>query len=104
MRASFDTREPQQIPVYILNQAEVAASVVFKGKETVQFAGRTADLNHLTISGTPPQGPPISADFWVDDSRKIIKMAVPSQGVEAYQEGFEPKVPVAGAQPPAPKG
>ena len=103
MRASFDTHDSQHIPVYILGQAEVAASVVFKGKETVQFAGRAVDLNHLTVSGTPPQGPPISADFWVDDSRKIIKMTVPSQGVEAYQDGFEPKAPAAG-QPPAPKG
>jgi len=103
MRASFDTNDAQQIPVYILGQAEVAANVVFKGKEPVQFAGRTADLNHLTVSGTPPQGPPLSADFWVDDSRKIIKMAVPAQGVEAYQDGFEPKAPAAG-QPAAPKG
>jgi len=28
----------------------------------------------------------------VDDSRKLIKLAVPSQGVEAYQAGFEPAV------------
>ncbi len=40
MRASFDTRDAQQIPVYILGQAEVAASVVFKGKEQVEFAGQ----------------------------------------------------------------
>jgi hypothetical protein len=104
MRASFDTGDAQQIPVYILGQAEVEASVVFKGKESVEFAGRTADLNHLNVTGTPPQGPPISADFWVDDNRKIIKMAVPSQGVEAYQDGFAPKAPAATSQPAAPKG
>jgi len=92
MRASFDTDRPQQFPVYVLGQAEVNANVVFKGLEHVDFAGKSAELNHLAVSGTTPQGQPISLDFWVDDSRKLIKIAVPSQGVEAYQEGFEPSV------------
>jgi hypothetical protein len=105
MRASFDNHESQQIPVYVLGQAEVTANVVFKARERVEFAGdKTAELNHLTVSGTTPQGQAISMDFWVDDSRKIIKMAVPSQGVEAFQDGFEPKTPAVAPQPSAPKG
>jgi hypothetical protein len=98
MRASFDTREPQEFPVYVIGQAEVKASVVFKGRERVEFAAKTAELNHLAVTGTTPQGQPISLDFWVDDNRKLIKIAVPSQGVEAYQGGFEPK-PHAAAAP-----
>ena len=90
MRASFDNHDPQQFPVYVLGQAEVSATVVFKGREHVDFAGKSAELNHLAVSGTSPQGQAISLDFWVDDNRKLIKIAVPSQGVEAYQEGFEP--------------
>ena len=50
----------------------------------------------------------MSLDFWVDDNRKLIKIAVPAQGVEAYQEGFEPNVAPKPAppasQPEAPKG
>ncbi len=95
MRASFDTREPQEFPVYVIGQAEVNASVVFKGREQVEFAAKTAELNHLSVSGTTPQGQPISLDFWVDDNRKLIKIAVPSQGVEAYQDGFEPRARAA---------
>ena len=64
----------------------------FKGREKVDFAGKSAELNHLAANGTSPQGQAISLDFWVDDNRKLIKIAVPSQGVEAYQEGFEPGV------------
>jgi hypothetical protein len=90
VRASFDTHEPQQFPVYVLGQAEVNATVVFKGREHVDFSGKSAELNHLAVNGTSPQGQPISLDFWVDDNRKLIKIAVPSQAVEAYQEGFEP--------------
>jgi hypothetical protein len=104
MRASFGSHEPQQFPVYVIGQAEVDASVVFKGRESVEFAGKTAELNHLSVTGSTPQGQPISLDFWVDDNRKIIKMAVPSQGVEAFQDGFEPKAPAAVSEQPAPKG
>ena len=104
MRASFDTHEAQQFPVYVIGQAEVNASVVFKGREKVDFFGKSAELNHLAVSGSTPQGQPIILDFWVDDNRKLIKIAVPSQGVEAYQEGFEPKTtPVAASQLGAPK-
>jgi hypothetical protein len=95
MRADFKNQDPQQFPVYVLGQAEVNATAVFKGREAVEFAGKTVDLNHLSVSGTTPQGQPIALDFWVDDSRKVIKMAVPSQGVEAYQEGFDRKAPAA---------
>ena len=104
MRASFDTHDAQQFPVYVLGQAEVTASVVFKARERVEFASQTAELNHLNVSGTTPQGQSISMDFWVNDNRKIIKMSVPSQGVEAFQDGFEPKAPAAGSQQSAPKG
>jgi hypothetical protein len=92
MRASLDTHEAQQFPVYVLGQAEVNASVEFKGRERVDFAGKSAELNHLAVSGTSPQGQPLSLDFWVDENRKLIKIAVPSQAVEAYQEGFEPNI------------
>ncbi len=98
MRAKLDTRDPQQFPVYVIGQAEVTATVVFKGREPVDFAGKSAELNHLNVSGSTPQGQPISLDFWVDDSRKLIKIAVPSQGVEAYQEGFEPAARATAAQ------
>jgi len=92
LRVSLDSQQPQQFPVYVLGQGEVDATVVFKAREHVDFAGKSAELNHLTVSGTSPQGQPISLDFWVDDNRRLIKIAVPSQGVEAYQEGFEPSI------------
>jgi len=99
MRAKFDNQEPQHFPIYVLGQAEVTATVVFKAREQVEFAAKTAELNHLSVSGTTPQGQAISMDFWVDDNRKLIKVAVPSQGVEAFQEGFEPKrAPAAAAE------
>ena len=93
MRADLKNQDPQQFPVYVLGQAEVPATVVFKGREPVEFANKTADLNHIAVNATTPQGQAISLDFWLDDSRKVIKIAVPSQGVEAYQDGFERKAP-----------
>jgi hypothetical protein len=99
MRAEMKNQDPQQFPVYVIGQAEVMATVVFKGKEPVEFVGKTVDLNHLKVDGATPQGQKVSLDFWVDDSRKIIKLAVAAQGVEGYQEGFERKAP-----PATPKG
>lgn len=98
MRADLNTHDPQQFPVYVLGQAEVNATVVAKGRERVDFAGKSAELNHLTVSGATPDSQAISLDFWVDDNRKLIKIAAPSQGVEAYQQGFEPVANQAAAQ------
>jgi|HubBroStandDraft_4_1064222.scaffolds.fasta_scaffold11530_2 hypothetical protein len=102
LRAEMKNQDPQQLPIYVLGQAEVPGTVVFKGREKVEFEGKTAELNHLTVSGTPPDGAPLVLDFWVDDNRKVIKIAVPARGVEAYQEGFDRKAP-PDAPKPAPK-
>ena len=92
-RASFDTKDPQQFPVYVIGSAEVMAEAVYQGKETVEFAGgKTADLQHVSVNVTPPQGSPTTLDFWLDDSRKIIKLAVSSLSVEGYQDGYDRKV------------
>lgn len=102
MRADLKTQDPQQFLVYVLNQGEVPATVVFKGKESVEFGGgRTEELNHINATGKTPQGQAVSLDFWVDDNRKVIKITVPSMGVEAYQDGYERKAPpaAAGASP-----
>jgi hypothetical protein len=101
MRADLKNQDPQQIPIYILGQSEVPGTLVFKGRETVEFTGKTAELNHINISGTPPDGQPISLDFWVDDNRKVIKISVPSRGVEAYQDGFDRKAPPEVPKPAA---
>jgi len=99
MRAEMKNQEPQQFPVYVIGQSEVMASVVFKGKEPVEFVGKTVDLNHFKVDGATPQGQKVSLDFWVDDNRKVIKLAVPAQGVEGYQEGFDRKAPPAAPKP-----
>ncbi len=98
MRTELKNQDPQQFLIYVLNQGEVPATVVFKGREPVEFASKTVDLNHIVATGKTPQGQALSLDFWVDDNRKLIKIAVPSQGVEGYQDGFDRKAP-----PEAPK-
>ncbi len=99
-RVKLDTAEPQQFYAYILGQTEAPLTVVSKGKDTVEFANKTATLNHLSGSLTTPSGS-IDADFWIDDNRRIIKAIVPAQSVEVYQDGFERKAPPA--PPAAPK-
>jgi len=106
MRADFKNQDPQQFLVYVLNQGEVPATVIFRGKETVEFgSGKTEELNHINASGKTPQGQAVTVDFWVDDNRKLIKIAVPSMGVEAYQDGYDRKAPPPAAPAsPSPQG
>jgi hypothetical protein len=102
MRAQLKNQDPQQFNIYVLNQGEVPATVIFKGREPVEFADKTVELNHIVASGKTPQGQPLTLDFWVDDNRKLIKIAVPSQGVEGYQEGYDRKAPPPTAAAPKP--
>jgi hypothetical protein len=90
-RANVDSTDPQTFYAYIIGQGENPVTVVSKGVENVEFAGQKADLNHLTVTfKQSAAGDPITADLWMNDARRIIKIAVPVQSVEAYQEGFAP--------------
>jgi hypothetical protein len=93
MRAKLDNSDPQEFRAYIIGQAEVPLTVIFKGRENVEFADKKADLSHLSASLTTAQGQTIGLDLWINDDRKIIKLAVPSQNVEAYQDGWMRKAP-----------
>jgi hypothetical protein len=97
-RVKLDSAEPQQFYAYVLGQAEAPLTITSKGKETVEFANTKVSLNRLSGSMELPTGK-VEAEFWIDDDRKIIKMIVPGQSVEVYQEGFERKAP-----PPKPEG
>jgi len=101
LRASFDTRDPQEFPVYIIGKAEVMGKVTYQGRESVEFADKTAELHHLVASGTLPSGQPITLELWLDDNHKIIKMTAPAQNIEAYQGGYDRKAPPAAATPPS---
>lgn len=104
MRAKLDNADPQEFHAYVLGQTEVPLTVTFQGKENVEFADKKAELNHLSASLPTPQGQVMKLEFWVNDDRKIIKIAVPSQGVEAYQDGWDRKAPAVVAKPEADAG
>ena len=101
MRARTDTSDPQEFHAYIVGQNEVPVTVVYKGRESVEFADRKADLQHFNVTavvGQQSQTQTLTLDLWVNNDRKIIKLAAPSQNAEAYQEGWAPKL----AEAPAP--
>lgn len=94
MRVKLETTEPQLFNAYILGQTEVQATVISKGKEMVEFANKKVELNRFALSFPPgATSAPINVDVWIDDDRRLVKIMVPSQSVEAYQEGFERKAP-----------
>jgi hypothetical protein len=101
-RVQFKDDAPQAFHAYVIGQAEVPLTAVYKGKEAVEFAGgKTEQLHHVNAAATTPQGQPVTLDFWIDDARRIVKIAVPSMKAEAYREGYEPKPAPAPAPAPA---
>ncbi len=96
-RAKVDSADPQTFYAYIIGQGENPVTVVSKGVENVEFVGQKADLNHLVVTfKQSAAGEPVTADLWMNDARRIIKIAVLAQSVEAYQDGYAP-VPKAEA-------
>ncbi|MGA2185041.1 MAG: hypothetical protein ABSH47_18640 [Bryobacteraceae bacterium] len=101
-RVSTSTRDPQQFTAYVLGQGEAPLTVEYKGKEKVAFANRSEELNHFAATVTPPQGQPVTVEVWtLPGEGRIVKMTVPQQGVEVYQEGYEPPAR-KGSSPDAP--
>jgi hypothetical protein len=91
LRAKVDTTDPQTYNAYIIGQGENPVTVVSKGLENVEFADKKADLNHLTVTfKQSATADPITADLWMNEARRIIKIAVPSMNVEAFQDGYAP--------------
>jgi hypothetical protein len=103
LRVNLSATDPQLFPVYVLGQAEVTATVTAKGSESVEFAGgKKADLSHYQVNAKTPQGQAETLDFWVDGARRLIKISVPTQNVEAYQDGYDPlPAPAKPAEPPS---
>jgi len=90
-RVNTSTRDPQAFTAYILGQGEAPLSVAYKGKENVAFADRGRELDHFTATVTSPHGQPVTAEVWtLPGEGRIVKIAAPQQGVEVYQEGYEP--------------
>ena len=94
LRAKLDVSDPQIFNAYILGQSEVPVTVTVKGREQVEFSDKKAELTHVLVKFAPgAAAPPLNVDVWMNEARKIVKIAVPAMNVEAYQEGFDRKVP-----------
>jgi len=66
------------------------ASVVFTGKEPVEFVGKNCRSDHFKVDGATHQGQKVSLDFWVMTTVKINQAwRVACAGRwKGYQEGF----------------
>src|SRR5260370_24100240 len=95
---SFANGDPQTFHADVLGQTELPVTAQYLGKETVEFATQKVELNHITATATTREGQTLTAELWVPDDRTIVKLSVPQNKVEAYQEGYDPK-----PAPPAPK-
>ena len=102
-RVSFANGDPQQFHAYVLGQKEVPVTAKYIGKEIVEFANKKVELNHLAGSAEFQAGQPLLIDMWVTDDRQVVKILVPAQKVEVYQDGYERIAPPSAPQPEEPK-
>lgn len=70
------------VPVIVPREnRQVLATVTNRGEESVQVAGRTVRLFHLTVQ---PSGG-AAADVWVDDLNRVIRVEVPARQYRAVR-------------------
>jgi alpha/beta superfamily hydrolase len=65
---------------------ETPISIEDKGKEKVDFETGPSELQKFFVNLAGMVG----INLWVDKNEQIIKLTIPMQGIEVYQEGYKP--------------
>jgi dienelactone hydrolase len=65
---------------------EISVSIEDKGKEKVDFDTTSSQLQKLFVN----LGGMVGVNLWVDGNEEMIKLSIPMQGIEVYQEGYKP--------------
>jgi hypothetical protein len=84
-RYDFEKGGKQEFFGYVV-PVEIPISIEDKGKEKVDFDTSSSQLQKLfvNLAGT------VGVNLWVDKNEDIIKLSIPMQGIEVYQEGYKP--------------
>ena len=84
-RYDFEKGGKQEFFGYVV-PVEISISIEDKGKEKVDFDTSSSQLQKLfvNLAGT------VGVNLWVDKNEQIIKLSIPIQGIEVYQEGYKP--------------
>jgi len=91
-RYDFEKGGKQEFFGYVV-PVEIPISIEDKGKEKVDFDTSPKDPKSdssqlqklfVNLAGT------VGVNLWVDKNEQIMKLSIPMQGIEVYQEGYKP--------------
>jgi pimeloyl-ACP methyl ester carboxylesterase len=74
-----------KLRAYILPQVEIEILVNGVAEERIQTLGRTVIARRFDVSFVNPNGP-VSAEVWIDESRRLLRLRISSQGLEVARE------------------
>lgn len=76
---------PAELRVYVAPQVEIGMKVVSAAEERIRTSERTIVAKRYSVVFANPGGP-VPAEVWVDEDGRLLRVRVPSQGLEVARE------------------
>jgi alpha/beta superfamily hydrolase len=91
-RYDFEKGGKQEFFGYLAPQIEVPIMAEDGGLERVDFEAGSAELGKLLVN----LGGELGVNLWLNESKELVKLSVPLQGIEVYEQGYKPAPKKAG--------
>ena len=74
------------LAAYIVPLGSMTITVGTAAEEQIQTLNRLIKARRTPISLATPNGPPLAADIWGDESGRLLRISVPAQNLEVVRE------------------
>jgi pimeloyl-ACP methyl ester carboxylesterase len=74
------------LPAYIAPLGSVTITVGAAVVEQIQTVNRMIKAKRTPITLTMPNGPPLTAEIWGDETGRLLRVSIPSQSLEVVRE------------------
>ena len=85
-RYDFEKGGKQEFFGFMAPQIELPITAEYKGKEKVDFEAGSSELEKLLVN----LGGVLGVNLWLNEKKELVKLSIPLQGIEVYQQGFKP--------------
>ncbi len=87
LAAKLHSVEPgATLPAYIAPLGSMTITVGTPAQEQIQTVSRVITARRTPITMAMPDGPPLMAEIWGDESGRLLRVSVPSQSLEVARE------------------
>jgi alpha/beta superfamily hydrolase len=85
-RYDFEKAGKQEFFGYVAPQMELPVTVEDQGKEEVDFEAGSFQLGKFLVN----LGGVLGVNLWVNEKKELVKLSIPLQGIEVYEQGYKP--------------